>query len=62
MSDDFDDRVARIEEHVVTDHTTAYELLARAERRLAEGRVTSAQIALTHAKFLRDLEEPDGDA
>jgi hypothetical protein len=69
---EFDDRVARLEEHLVRPLNTAFDHLARAEYWLAKGQLSAARLQLSQAKLARDREldeemlreerEADGDA
>lgn len=58
----FADRVARLEEHLVTTPMTSGDYLARAERLLGEGRPLAADCWLDLAKIARMREEFEDDA
>lgn len=56
-ADDFDDRLALLEEHVVTaEPESADDRLARAERALAAGDLRGAGYWLRMAKIARNIE------
>lgn len=57
--DGFDDRLARLQEHVVSEWRTAEECLAIAERCIAEGDQQGAMTWLNLAKARRALDRID---
>lgn len=54
-ADDFEDRVARLEEHLVSPEPQDH--LKRAEELLARGDTSFASLALATAKLARTLDE-----
>jgi phage shock protein A len=57
----FEDRVAQLEEHIVSRRVSAEEWLERAEDALSRGEESRARHALTFARIVHDLDEMEED-